>query len=116
MSELITNYSGRGSAATLEAFKNRFSSLGIQHEQYVQPTSEEVRSLRKIMGLTQNELAALTGVFFDKKNGSSTVRKWEANTSEKSCITPSAWELMLLKSGLLTIEVIDTTKLSLFNR
>ncbi len=107
MSETIVNYEGKGSPATLNAFKNRSCSLGIQHENYEHPTGMEVKALRELMGLTQNELASLTGVFADKKKGSSTVRKWESSPLEKSRISTSAWELMLLKAGIIPLEIIS---------
>ncbi|RBW47310.1 hypothetical protein DS885_03950 [Psychromonas sp. B3M02] len=106
MSESKPMYNGQSTPNTLEAFKNRNCGLGIQSENYVHPTTDEVRALRKLIGFSQNELALFTGVGFDPKKGSSTIRKWEEKKGGLSCITKSSWQLMLIKSGLINIDCI----------
>ena len=103
MSENKTNYKGQGTPITIDAFNNRNCGLGIEHNDYTAPTSKEVIALRKLLGLTQNELASFTGNAFDRENGSSTIRKWESNGEEKSRISPAAWQLMLIKAKLVNV-------------
>ncbi len=111
MSEITVKYKPNGSPEqppkTLNALRRRNCALGIQHEDYEHPTGMEVKALRELMGLTQRELASLTGVCVDKKKDSSTVRKWESPSLEKSRISTSAWELMLLKAGVIPLEIIS---------
>ena len=78
MSENKANYQGQGLAITIAAFKNRPCGLGIENPDFVLPTPEEVKSLRKILGLTQIELAQISGVSWNSKD-SSTVRKMGDN-------------------------------------
>lgn len=107
MSEVKAKYNGQGLPLTIGAFKNRGCGLGIEHPDFIHPTPEEVKSLRKLIGLSQVELAKLTGVSWNHK-GSSSVRKWETvEGKEKRNISPSAWQLMLIKAGLIVVEVVE---------
>ena len=91
-------------ALTVEAFKNRPSSLPSTDENYVHPTSEDVKSIRNILGLSQVGLAKLLGVTYNEKKGSNTVRKWETSEESKEHrkISYAAWRLLLLASGVIT--------------
>lgn len=107
MSENKACYYGQGVALTIEAFKNRACGLGIEHPDFIQPTPEEVKSLRILLGFSQVDLAKLTGVSWNQK-GASSVRKWETiEGNEKRSISPSAWQLMLIKAGLIVIEPVN---------
>lgn len=107
MSENKASYGGQGNPLTAEAFKNRACGLGIEHPDFIQPTPEEVKSLRKLIGFSQVDLAKLTGVSWNEK-GASSVRKWETiEGKEKRSISPAAWQLMLIKAGLIFIEPIN---------
>ncbi len=107
MSEDKAIYNEKCIAVTLEAFKNRPCGLGIEHPSFMQPTPEEVRSLRMLIGFSQVDLAKLTGVSLNYKEASC-VRKWETiEGKEKRNISPSAWQLMLLKAGLIVVEPVN---------
>ena len=106
MSEVKASYDGQGVPLTVEAFKNRPCGLGIEHPDFIQPTPQEVKALRKLLGFSQVDLAKLTGVTWTTK-GASSVRKWETvEGKEKRSISPSSWQLMLLKAGLIVIEPV----------
>jgi len=107
MSEEKASYDGQGIPLTVEAFKNRRCGLGIEHQDFVLPTPQEIKSLRNLLRFTQIDLAKLTGVKWTREKGSSAVRKWETTEGkEMRSISPSAWQLMLLKAGLITIEPV----------
>jgi len=107
MSEIKAEYKGQVIPLTLEAFKNRSCSLGIEHSEFIPPTPEEVKSLRTILRFTQNDLARFVGVSYSKNKGSSTVKKWEtASKKESRAISLSAWQLMLIKAGLVVVTPI----------
>ncbi|GHG07189.1 helix-turn-helix domain-containing protein [Thalassotalea marina] len=104
MSETSPIYSGQGVPETFAAFKNRPCALGVEHPNFILPTPIEIKALRKLMGFSQVDVAKLTGCKWNVK-GSSAVRKWETvEGKEHRSISPSAWQLMLLKSGLVTME------------
>jgi DNA-binding transcriptional regulator YiaG len=108
MSEQRTNYEGQNTPLTLAAFKNRACGLGIEHPDFEPPTPQEVKALRKITGLSQVGLAKLTGVAWNDK-GSSAVRKWETITgTESRMISRAAWQLLLIKAGLVEITPINS--------
>ena len=107
MSENTVLYGGQGSPLTIEAFKNRPCGLGIEHPDFIQPTPQEIRALRKLMGFSQVQLAKLTGVSWNTK-GASSVRKWETlEGKESKPISIARWQLMLIKAGIVTVEPLD---------
>jgi DNA-binding transcriptional regulator YiaG len=113
MTDKKTDYEGQNIPLSITAFKNRRCGLGIEHPEYEPPTPEEVKALRKLIGLSQVGLAKLTGVSWNDK-GSSAVRKWET-LSGKECraISAAAWQLLLIKAGLIKIEPVDQAKYKL---
>jgi DNA-binding transcriptional regulator YiaG len=101
------SYEGQGAPLTIEAFKNRNCGLGIEHPDFIHPTPQEVKSLRKLIGFSQVDLAKLTGVTWTDK-GASSVRKWETLEGKESrVISPAAWQLMLIKAGLVVINAVS---------
>jgi DNA-binding transcriptional regulator YiaG len=101
-----TNYEGQGVPLTIEAFKNRNCGLGIEHPDFIHPTPQEVKALRKLIGFSQVDLARLTGVSWTEK-GASSVRKWETLEGKESrVISRAAWQLMLIKAGLVSINPV----------
>jgi DNA-binding transcriptional regulator YiaG len=107
MAEQKTDYEGQSPPLTLAAFKNRASGLGIEHPDFSPPSAEEVKALRKLIGLSQVGLAKLTGVSWNEK-GSSAVRKWETISGKESrSISAAAWQLLLIRAGLVKIEPVD---------
>jgi DNA-binding transcriptional regulator YiaG len=109
MSETKPVYNKHIISRTIYAFSLRPCSLGIEEADFESPTPLEVKALRNILGFSQVDLAKYTGVSWSHK-GSTTVQQWESSTlpSEKSCIALSAWQLMLIKAGLVSVETIIT--------
>tara|TARA_A200000159_G_scaffold137138_1_gene137135 strand:+ start:1800 stop:2138 length:339 start_codon:yes stop_codon:yes gene_type:complete len=87
---------------TLEAFRNRPCSLPFFDQNYRPPTPEEIHNLRKLMGLSQANLARVLGVSFNEK-GSNTVRKWETAEGKENHrpIVYATWRLMLAVAGII---------------
>jgi DNA repair protein RadC len=107
MSDIKASYGGQGVPLSVGAFKNRPCGLGIEHPDFVLPTPQEIKSLRLLMGFSQVDLAKLVGVSWNSK-GASSVRKWETiEGKEKRSVSPSAWQLMLLKVGLVSMEPLS---------
>jgi len=96
----------RGAPETLQAFRNRACSLPASHPDYCPPTPAELDALIKIMGWSQNDVARITGVNYDPKKGSPTVRRWKAPVDKKDHrdIPYAAWRLLLLHSGAVSID------------
>lgn len=90
---------------TVEAFKNRCCSLPFNHPDYAPPSSEEVRSLLDLVGLSQRKVAILTGATWTEK-GSTTVRKWKAKEDVKEYrqIPYAAWRMLLEYAQVATQE------------
>jgi len=91
---------------SLDAFRNRPCALPFGGPSYVPPTPQEVDRLIKLAGWSQSGVARLVGVTYNPKKGSSTIRKWRANTDKDDYreIPYSAWRLMLLYAGVVSIE------------
>lgn len=70
--------------------------------QYLPPTPAEVDGLIKLMEWSQSDVAKLTGVSYDPKKGSTTVRKWRTpiGNAEHREIPYAAWRLLLLHAGV----------------
>ena len=106
MSQQRPVYSGHSNIPrTLEAFKNRPCALPLDDPDYRSPEPEELAALISIMGWSQNVVAKKTGVRWDPKKGSSTVRRWKtAKTDpEHRDIPNAAWRLLLLEAGVVSI-------------
>ena len=91
---------------TLQAFRNRPCTLPWTNENYQAPTPGEVSQLIKLAGWSQNDAAKIVGVSWHPKKGSSTIRKWksEKSSSDAREIPYSAWRMLLLHSGIVTID------------
>ncbi len=72
---------------------------------YRAPTPEEVTGLIKLAGWSQTDTAKLVGVTFDPKKGSQTIRRWRSpvHSGEHRAIPYSAWRLLLLHAGLVSV-------------
>jgi len=92
--------------ASLKAFSNRPCARPFNHPAYVAPSPEEVDRLIKLTGWSQNRAAALVGVSYNPKKGSSTIRKWRTRSSsaDARAIPYSAWRLMLLYAHVVSID------------
>ena len=91
---------------SLEAFRNRPCALPFGNPAYMPPTPQEVDRLIKLVGWSQSGVARLVGVTYNAKKGSSTIRKWRASIEKDDYreIPYSAWRLMLLYAGVVSIE------------
>ncbi len=97
----------RGTPATIDAFKSRRCTLPYSAPDYREPTPTEVDALIKLVGWSQNDAAMLIGVTYNPKKGSSTIRKWrtkDQSSKDYRQIPYSAWRLMLLYAGVVTVE------------
>jgi hypothetical protein len=92
---------------SLEAFRNRPCALPFYDPGYEPPTPGEVDALIKLAGWSQNQAAKITGVTYNPKKGSTTIRKWRTRVEsrEHRAIPYAAWRLMLVTAGLVTTEV-----------
>jgi hypothetical protein len=105
--ETVPIYDVGGSLpASLKAFSNRPCALPFNHPAYMPPSPQEVDSLIKLAGWSQSKAAALIGVSFNPKKGSSTIRKWRAkpDSDDARAIPYSAWRLMLLYARVVSID------------
>ncbi|QSB03819.1 hypothetical protein JWZ98_22815 (plasmid) [Methylomonas sp. EFPC1] len=115
--ETVPFYDVGGSLpVSLDVFRNRPCALPFGHAAYISPTPHEVDRLIKLAGWSQSAVARLVGVTYNPKKGSSTIRKWRADRDKDDYreIPYSAWRLMLLYAGVVSIEDglaanIDTT-------
>lgn len=90
----------------LKAFTNRACALPKTNNAYKEPTPEEVKTLIKLAGWSQTDTAKLTGVSFNPKKGSTTVRRWQTakEKPEYRVIPYAAWRLMLISAGVVDQE------------
>ena len=104
MSQTRPGY-GRATAVTVEAFRNRPCSLPKTHPDYLLPTSEEVKSLRNLLGFPQARLGDFLGKSYNLK-GCKAARRWETTieSKEHNPIDYCAWQLMLLAAGVISID------------
>lgn len=74
-------------------------------EKYIPPTIDDLKHVREMYGLTQIDVAKITGHSWTKK-GSSTVAKWETDTSKKDHrqIPYAAWHLLLVTLCIVGVE------------
>lgn len=101
MTEITQSYTHSGQPLTLEALKQKPCCLPFANENYAPPTASEVRALIALTGWSQNDVAKITGVSFDPKKGSPTVRRWKAKEGDKHLrtIPYAAWRLLLLTAN-----------------
>jgi hypothetical protein len=106
MQDEYTNYAaGDVLPQTLEAFRNRACTLPYSHPHYEPPSTEEVGQLIKLAGWSQNDCAKITGVSYNDKKGSSTVRRWKTSSPNNHRDIPySAWRLLLLHADIVTVD------------
>jgi len=90
---------------TKEDLKQKPCALPSNHPSYQPPTPQDIADLTKLMGWSQTDVAKLTGVNFNPKKGSITVRRWKAKpeSNEHRAIPYAAWRLLLILSGVANI-------------
>lgn len=89
---------------TITAFRNRACAKKKIDPEFKQPTPQEIKTLRKLLGFTQVTLAKFLGVTYNVKKGSQTIRKWETSQDNKEYrpINYASWRLLLLAAGVIT--------------
>lgn len=92
MSEVKVPYGPKNALELPPGTLLRFTDDGYTH-----PTSQDVRTLKDISGMTGKELCELAGV----KN-SRTFRRWTTSESEPnhSAVPYAAWRLWLMEFGI----------------
>ncbi len=106
MNDMATKYdTGNPLPLTLDAFSKR-DCARLFDDDYVPPTPEEVAQLIRLAGWSQNDAAKKVGVTWHPKKGSSTIRKWKSAKAkeENRGIPYSAWRLMLLNAGVVSLD------------
>lgn len=90
---------------TLEDIKESCCILPFAHPDYVPPTPHQVTAVVEYSGLSQRNVARLTGVKYTDK-GSTIVRKWKTKESHKEHrpIPYAAWRLLLEYCGIASTE------------
>jgi len=91
---------------TLDAFSKRDCARPFTDKDYRPPTPEEVAQLIKLANWSQNDAAKIVGVSWHPKHGSSTIRKWKSQkgAEEHREIPYSAWRMMLLHAGVVSVD------------
>jgi hypothetical protein len=103
MSENHAPYSNSGTLPeTPEAFKNRPCARAFSDSEYQAPAPEEIARLIELVGWSQSDVAKITGVNYNSKKGSSTVRRWKAakTDTQHRAIPYAAWRLLLINAGV----------------
>lgn len=92
---------------SLDSFAQKNCCLHFIDSNFQHPTPEEVKVLRKLLGLSQVGLAKLVGVNFSEQKGSTTVRRWETSVENKKnhrVIPYAVWRLMLMAANIISVE------------
>lgn len=90
---------------SIEGFKKLSSSMRFESGNYEPPTPKQIKALRLMLKMSQNDVAKLVGVTWNAKKGSSSVRKWETEVSsnEHRTIGYSHWRGLLLHAGVVDV-------------
>lgn len=89
---------------TLEGFKNLPCTKPFG--EWIPPEPEQVKALIELSGLNRRQWAALLGITYSEKHGSTTIRKWCMLKTAKDYreIPYSTWRLMLIYAGVVCHE------------
>lgn len=89
------------SVLTLNEMKGLACTFPICNEQYQPPTYDEINSLISGLGLSQRQVALITGARYNEK-GSTIVRRWKAHPDnpDHRVMPYSAWRLLVEFAGL----------------
>ncbi len=81
---------------TLDEFKKLDCCLPLHHKNFRKPSPDEIRLLRSLLNLSQNEVGLYLGKNVTPK-GCSAVRKWESKTDSSNyrAIELNAWRRLL---------------------
>lgn len=89
---------------TLSGFANLPSAKRFDSGEFEPPTPEQIKALRQMLGMSQNDLAKLVGVTWNAKKGSTAVRKWETPIDKKEhrAIKYAEWRGLLVHAGVVS--------------
>lgn len=109
MTERTAVYDTGSGITGLNDIKRLACALPVCHENYIAPKPHEVDALIRVMGWSQRQVALITGVNHSSK-GSPTVRRWKTSEENKEYrqIPNSAWQLLLVCAGILTVSDINS--------
>ena len=108
MSEQKTKYVIDG-AKDLNWFKNQNFTKEFYDPEYIHPTFQDVKELRKYTGWSQSEMASIVGVSFRPGKGATTIRKWCSDpeqSKEYRKIPYAAWRLFLITAGIVKQKLV----------
>lgn len=88
------------SIESLSAFKNLPCSNSF--DEWEPPEPEQVKALIDLSGMGRKQWAALLGVTYSEKHGSTTIRKWCMKKTAKDYrqVPFATWRLMLIYTGV----------------
>jgi len=116
MSEQVSTYqTGNPEIKDLGALKNRACVKLCFEEGYQPPEPEEVKALFALSGINKKDWAALLGVTYNEKRGSTTLRKWamRRESADYRQIPYSAWRLMLIYTNVVSADYdVDACRIS----
>jgi len=103
---------GNSEINSLAAFKRLPCAKPYFHPDYRQPTADDVTTLLRLADLRPKKIAAITGIQWTQKKGSTLIRKWKTSkvnsagkpNKEHRQISHSSWRLLLLYAGVVEIE------------
>lgn len=80
----------------IDEFKKLDCCLPLHHENFRKPSPDEIKFLRSVLNLSQNQVGRYLGKNVTPK-GCSAVRKWESNlnSSNYRAIEINAWRRLL---------------------
>jgi len=92
---------------TLEGFAHKRCALDLTDPDYIEPTKEDFKALRELLGYNRNDLGSWLGIPLTRVVNSrqtyykcKSIENWEKGING---INKHVWKLMLLKAGLVTV-------------
>lgn len=87
---------------SVQGFARLPSAQRFDSGEFEPPTPEQIKALRQMLGMSQNDLAKLVGVTWNAKKGSTAVRKWETAVGkpEHRVIRYAEWRGLLVHAGV----------------
>ena len=99
MSEINAVYALSGRINSLSRFTALACCKPMSSGNYEAPTCEVVSDLIRVSGWTEFAVCQITGVRYDNKKGSSTVRRWHSGGGPSN-ISYANWRLLVEAAGV----------------
>jgi hypothetical protein len=102
MSEIKATYK-LDNTKSIRWFKKQNFCLEFSNPDFVHPTFQDIKELRKFTGWSHSTMAEIAGINFIPGNGSSTIRKWcsdPASSNHARKIPYATWRLFLITAGI----------------